>query len=508
MTKESAHPTSTPNILWICTDQQRWDTLGCLGNPFTHTPNLDRLAAGGALFTHGYSQSPVCTPSRACFLTGRYPRTTRCRQNGQAIDPGETLVTRLFANAGYRCGLSGKLHLAPCHPRACKSVEPRIDDGYQDFHWSHHPHPDEWPGHNEYREYLRSRGRRCDVRPHPDSRWVLIGPPEEDHHTTWCFDRAIDFVRARAPHRDDSASRGDGSATGSDGGNRAPWLFSVNCFDPHHPFDAPEAYLKRYMPILESIPLPNYEAGELDGKTEYQRIDHGGAYGRKAGYPYPEMSDREHRLARASYWAMCDLIDVQVGRLLRALDETGQRDNTLVLFHSDHGELLGDHGIYLKGPFFYEPSIRVPLIASWPGRIAPRRSDALVELVDLPQTLLDAAGLPHHPGMQGRSLWPLLRGDVPGDTHRDDVYCEYYNALDCHSDPTAQLTMVRDRRHKLVVDHSGGAGELYDLDADPRERRNLWNDPAALPLKAALLQRLCDRMAWTVDPLPARQSGW
>jgi len=478
-----------PNILWICSDQQRWDTLGCLGNPFVHTPNLDRLAAQGAFFDHCFAQSPVCSPSRASFLTGRYPRTTRCRQNGQAIAPDEILVTRLLANAGYRCGLSGKLHLAPCNPRACKSVEPRIDDGYAEFHWSHHPHPDNWPGHNQYREWLKTRGRECDVRPHPDSRWVLLGPPEEDHHTTWCVDRAIDFVRNR-------------------GGNGGPWLFSLNLFDPHHPFDAPEEYLNRYMPILDSIPFPNFDCSELDGKSAYHRIDHAGAYGQKAGYPYPEMADRDHRLARASYWAMCDLIDVQVGRLLQALDETGQADNTLVIYTSDHGEMLGDHGVYLKGPFFYEPAIRVPLIVSWRGRIAPRRSAALVELVDLAQTLLDAAGLPHHPGMQGRSLWPLLRGEAPADRHRDSVYCEYYNALDSHRGPTAHLTMVRDRQHKLVVDHSGGGGELYELDADPRERHNLWDEASALHVKTRLLKMLCDRMAWTVDPLPARQAGW
>ena len=129
-----------PNILWICTDQQRWDTLGCYGNSFVRTPNIDALAAGGALFERCFSQSPVCTPSRASFLTGRYPRTTRCRQNGQDIPEDEVLVTKLLADAGYRCGLSGKLHLSPCNPSHCTTTERRIDDGYTDadFHWSHH----------------------------------------------------------------------------------------------------------------------------------------------------------------------------------------------------------------------------------------------------------------------------------------------------------------------------------------------------------------------------------
>ncbi|OGV67334.1 MAG: hypothetical protein A3K19_01920 [Lentisphaerae bacterium RIFOXYB12_FULL_65_16] len=118
-----------PNILWICSDQQRWDTLGCYGNPFVATPHLDRLAAEGVLFEHCYSQSPVCTPSRTAFLTGRYPRTARCRQNGQGIPADEVLITRLLDEAGCRCGLSGKLHLSPCCPAVCKGGERRIADG-------------------------------------------------------------------------------------------------------------------------------------------------------------------------------------------------------------------------------------------------------------------------------------------------------------------------------------------------------------------------------------------
>src|SRR5690606_23858148 len=124
-----------PNILWICSDQQRFDTITALGNQRIRTPCLDRLADEGVAFTHAYCQSPVCTPSRASFLTGRYPRTTRCRQNGQKIPADERLLPRILADAGYVCGLAGKLHLASCSDG---KVEDRIDDGYEVFHWSHH----------------------------------------------------------------------------------------------------------------------------------------------------------------------------------------------------------------------------------------------------------------------------------------------------------------------------------------------------------------------------------
>lgn len=476
------------NILWICTDQQRFDTLGCYGNEFVNTPNLDRLAQEGMLFESAYSQSPVCTPSRACFLTGRYPRTARCRQNGADIPEDEVLVTKLLADAGYVCGLSGKLHLSACQPSVCKTMERRIDDGYTEFHWSHHS-GSMGEATNEYWQWLEEKGTSFKSRPYPDSKHIRIGPPAELHQTTWCAEKACDFMEDHA--QDDT-----------------PWLFSVNTFDPHHTFDAPEEYLNRYIDQLDKIPLPNYVKGELENKPSWQRIDHCGAYGQRAGHSYPEMTKKDHRLVRASYWAMCDLIDVQVGRMLETLENTGQIDNTIVIFTSDHGEMLGDHGIYLKGPYFYEPAIHVPLIISLPGQILPRKSEALVELTDLPQTLLDALGLPHHPGMQGRSLWPMLIGETDCNYHRDDVYCEYYNAMPWHREPTAQTTMVRSQRYKITVAHGLDQGELYDLEADPNETKNLWDVPKFIEVKAGMLKRLCDRMAWTVDALPLRRAAW
>lgn len=477
-----------PNILWICSDQQRFDTLGCCGNSLVHTPNLDRLAESGTLFTHAYSQSPVCTPSRASFLTGRYPRTCRTRQNGADIPADEVLVTRLLANVGYICGLSGKLHLSACNPAVCGEMERRIDDGYAEFHWSHHSGAG-WDTRNAYWAWLADKGATFTSHPHPDSDYVRLGPPAELHQTTWCAEMACDFIRARA----------------ADG---RPWLFSVNPFDPHHPFDAPASHLARYLDRLDDIPLPNYVEGELADKTQWQQYDHAGAYGHDAGFPYEKMTPHDHRLVRASYWAMCDLIDEQVGRMLDALEETGQLERTIVIYTSDHGEMLGDHGIYLKGPYFYEPAIHVPLIIACPGVVRAQQSKALVELIDLPQTLLDAVGLPHSPGMQGRSLWAILTGKRSPDTHREDVYCEYYNAMPWHRGPTAQTTMVRTDRHKLTVDHTAGNGELYDLQQDPEETHNRWADPAYSAIKADLLIRLCNRMAWTVDPLPPRRAAW
>ena len=243
-----------PNILWISTDQQRWDTLGCYGNDLVQTPNIDRLAENGILFENAFCQSPICTPSRASFLTGRYPRTTRCRQNGQTIPADERMVTKLLKDgAGYICGLSGKLHTSFCEPSVLKGTEYRIDDGYDEFNWSH-DHNSDWST-NEYTNWLYSQGQVHKRRPYKGSTMVQEGMPEEYHQTTWCADKAINFMRINADFD-------------------SPWLFSVNIFDPHHPFDPPVEYLERYLEILDDLPLPIYELDELATKTQFQRMDH------------------------------------------------------------------------------------------------------------------------------------------------------------------------------------------------------------------------------------------
>lgn len=472
-----------PNILWICTDQQRFDSLGCYGNEFVNTPNIDKLAQKGTLFKHAFSQSPLCTPSRASFLTGRYPRTTRCRQNGQSIPEDEILVTRLLADAGYTCGLAGKLHISACNPSINSATERRINDGYAAFHWSHHP-PEHWPT-NEYTQWLRAKGKTYNTRPLDECAYVEIGPDAEDHQTTWCAEKAIQFIEANQNFE-------------------KPWLFSVNMFDPHHPFDPPESHIQRYLNKLEQIPLPSYDERELETKTSFQRNEH-----QKNLYPYSEMNDQDHRYIRAAYWAMIDLIDEQVGRIMESLERTGQMDQTIVIFMSDHGELLGDHGVYLKGPHFYEPSVRVPLIISYPGVIKEKRqSDQLIELVDIAPTLLEAAGLPIHPGMQGKSIWSLLTADVPEKRHREDVYCEFYNAGRKQDGIGVHATMVRTDRYKLVQYHRHPDGELYDLMNDPEERFNLWDRADKQDIKLDMMERLCDRMAGTVDPLPEREAIW
>jgi len=386
-----------PNVLWLCTDQQRYDTIGALGNDLVRTPNIDRLIDSGVAFAQAYCQSPVCTPSRASFLTGRYPRTTRCRQNGQKIPSDEVLVSKMFADAGYDCGLAGKLHLSSCSDA---KVESRIDDGYSDFRWSHHPQPD-WP-ENAYTQWLHAKGQRwADLYSGPSTGYVKQGVPAEFHQTTWCAEMTMDFIR---------------------GHQGRPWLFSFNCFDPHHPFDPPAEYMSRYNP--SEMPLPKLRAGELASKTTFQRLDAEWAHNTPGDFHTGAMTDHDRRQVTAAYYAMCELIDDQFGRIMHTLDETGQRDNTIVVFMSDHGEMLGDHGIYFKGPHFYDEALRVPLVISCPHRFqSGTRVSGLTELVDLVPTLLDACELPIPSRVQGRSLVPHLTGRADPSRHREHVFC-------------------------------------------------------------------------------------
>ena len=463
-----------PNILWICSDQQRSDTIGAPGNSHVRTPNLDRLADDGVAFTRAYCQTPICTASRASFLTGCYPSTIHVFRNGNAYFPqGPELVTRTLADAGYDCGLVGKLHLSAADGR----VELRPDDGYRVFKWSHHPTPETyWPTEaHAYQQWLSDRGVTWSTAYGSESvpgytiqESYRPGIAAENHQTTWCAEEAIAFLSEQ---------------------RSGPWLMSVNPFDPHPPFDPPAEYLAKM--DVESMPLPLFRPEELQTQLDFVGIDH------QTETPRSPL-DYDARRMVAAYYAQIELLDDQVGRMLKALERTGQRENTIVIYTSDHGEMLGDHGLLLKGCRFYEGAVHVPLIISWPRRIVNGlRSDALVELTDIVPTLLEAAGLSVGSHIEGRSLLPMLTGASPREVHRDFVRCEYHDAL---ARPNAShANMLFDGRYKLVTYHGHSAGELYDLESDPHEFENLWTEPSMLALRSELIERLFDAVMLSTD---------
>ena len=474
-----------PNILWYCTDQQRFDTIRSLGNAQINTPSLDRMKHGGVAFKRAYAQSPICTPSRASFLTGRYPATTHVHRNGNAyFPPAEVLAPQVFKDAGYRCGLIGKLHLAS----ASGGVEKRTDDGYDLFEWSHHPMPPDNPSANAYHRWLIEDNGVTPEAIYADANsFCCAGVPAEFHQTTWATNRAIDYIDARQDE---------------------PWFLSINVFDPHPPFDPPQSYLDRYDP--EKLTPPLFRTSDIERQKAFSEVSQqavtavdpngdlqpGEGTENTATIPPKSFNGRK---VKAAYYAMIELIDNEFGRLVDHLEAIGELDNTLIVFHSDHGELLGDHGLLYKGCRFFEGLVHVPLMFFWKGRFGENlESDALVELVDIAPTLLEAAGLPVPEYMQGKSLLGILDGTASPHCHKDVVVSEFNDALGSNENPKpTHATMTHDGRYKTILYHGLNLGEIFDLQEDPGEFVNLWNDESCTDLKLSLLQRHIDAVMAT-----------
>lgn len=442
---ESQAKSSRPNFLWICTDQQRWNTITALGNKYIHTPNLDRLVKMGTSFTKAHCVGPVCTASRANFLTGMYSSAVAGCKNGAAYWPEKApLVTKLLKDAGYTCGLSGKLHLSSAY--GSKGEKRPKDDGYSEFYYSHSPYQG-WP-ENDYLQWLKEKGYEYEqVKEMP---WAQQAPL---HQTTWCSDRAIDFMKRH---------------------NGKPWLFSVNIFDPHSPFDPPKDFLEHCSYDLDNIPRPLFKETDLN---------------EKAFVKSPENStDLESKTILAKYWAMVELIDDNVGHMLEALEETEQMDNTVIIFMSDHGEMAGDHGLYGKG-LFYEGSVRVPLIFAGPRICKDRHVDSLVELTEMTPTILEMAGQPLPAKIQGKSLVSVLEGK--SNKVRDFVHGQHYActgpAKGAPGWKEDYSTMYRDDKYKHIVYHGCLRGELFDMQTDPGEFKNLWDEAALREKRDELL---------------------
>lgn len=440
-----------PNILWYCTDQQRFDTIGALGNPHVRTPVVDSLVREGVAFTHAYCQSPICTPSRSSFMTGLYPSRLHHTRNGNESFPSQPpVITKLIADSGYDCGLVGKFHLQS----AGRRTEPRIDDGFSFWRFSHAPR-DDWKQGHDYADWVSARGGDLDaLRASEDH------VPAELHQTTWASDCAMEFIRRN--HHD------------------RPWLLNVNIYDPHPPFIPPKSYADLF--DAESMPGPHFQDSDLAQQARLSAVDF------QDEIKTPEQHDAFRR--QACYYAMIAQIDDQLARILKCLDSSGQRDNTIVIFTSDHGETLGDHGLMFKGCRFYEGLVRVPLVFSWPGHFRDGiQSQALVELTDLTATLLELCGLQQPDYLQGRSLLPILKGETSPEHHRDFVRCEYFDALDPHftGGSGTFATMYRDQRYKLCLYHDHDLGELYDLQQDPWEFNDLWFSDTHVAIKQHLI---------------------
>ncbi len=286
------------------------------------------------------------------------------------------------------------------------------------------------------------------------------------HQTTWATECAIDFI---------NRPRSDGQ----------PWLLNVNVYDPHPPFIPPRVYAEKF--DVSTMPGPHFRDSDLTQQQKLASLD----------FQDQLRTPAEHDAFRvqALYYAMIAQIDDQFARILNQLDEAGQRDNTVIIFTSDHGEALGDHGLMFKGCRFYEGLVRVPLIFSWPREFRGGLiSDALVELLDLTSTMMQLCGLDCPDYMQGKSLLPILTGDADPAELRKFVRSEYFDALDPHFTGGSGTfgTMYRTRQYKLCMYHDKQLGELYDLEADPWEFDDLWDSEQHQAIKHQLIREAFD----------------
>lgn len=488
-----------PNILLICTDQQRADSLGCMGAHWAVTPNLDKLAAQGALFQNCYVQNPLCSPSRASLFTGKYVSNHGLYANGVPLPADQHMFTRTLADAGYDCGMIGKQHLAPCDTW---STEPRQDDGYRVFEWAHGPNHRALE--NDYHRWLRKTHPKIFAQIFPDknanedteySNQARTGTPidhvpKEAHYSHWVGERAMHFIEH--PRQD-----------------YEPFFLMANFFDPHHSFGAPQEF--RDMIDADAIPAPNTKPGELDEKPAPHRACSEKSYsGTSPGFQ--DYSAAQIKEIRAQYAAMIALIDYEVGRILQALEDSGQADNTLIVFTSDHGEMLGNHQQLLKGPQLYDDLTRVPLIMRWPAEIASgTKVENLVQWVDLSATFLDASSCAPGRGVQGQSLMPVTKGDDHG--WRRWALCEYrYSGFS--TDPLIMTTMVRFENWKLIVWHGDPAcgntrdGELYNLADDPGELNNLFLKPEFADRRRQMKSMMLDIAAASEDRTAPKLKPW
>ena len=501
-----------PNVLFVITDQQRADHVGFRGNDVVRTPHLDGLAARGTVFDNAWVANPVCMPNRSSIMTGRMPTAHGVIFNDRSLDWGANTFVRQFRDAGYRTALIGKSHLQ--HGMSRNSVyrvdsESAVDDPYgagwntlEDFE-RYADGPPEFPesfygfehvelaidhgsrvtGHHlhwaldkgaTYEDMVVPMTDESPGNRRHDNWWQIYQAPydPELHSTTFVTQRTVAFIEESAAAQQ-------------------PWVAWASFPDPHHPMCPPGEWFDRHDPA--DMELPATVDDPLDDAAFYVRriVQLHPRDQRQWVTPCGVAGDHELlRAAIAATYGMIEMIDDGVGRILDAVERLGQTDDTIVVFTSDHGDMMGDHGLMLKGYLHYRGTLQVPLVIADPTR-APSRTDQLAGSIDLGPTLMEIAGLSGYDGIQGTSLVPLL--DDPNILVRDHVLIE-----DDFPRALAAVTTTPAKTRTILADgmkytrHSTGEDQLFDLDDDPDELRHLGaTDPTR---RAAMMERLAEAL--------------
>ena len=381
-----------PNIVIFCTDHQRADYLGCIGHPLIKTPNLDRLAERGALFENLYVQGTVCMPSRASIMTGTYSCRHGVSSNGYNLPNDKTTIAHTLRDAGYHTMAVGRTHVVCTQPRP----EYSKTDFYGFSQCTHaqvycgdtDPHNDylSWikEEHSEYYDEVAFINRKGHAEDFMGSRTKV---PEELSMNSWVAGKSLEFIEG---HQKKAPAQ--------------PFLLWAGTWDPHSPYRAPEPWGSMYNP--DDVSIPAQTAEELEAYPEELK--------RLTVYEFhknPDMPmEKVWQKTKAMYMGMVSHIDDQFGKLLDGLEEMGIADDTIILFTSDHGDMMGEHWFVGKRLFFYDGALKVPGIMAGPGIPKGKRISKLAETVDLMPTLLDLADVPTPPNVQGKSWVPVMNG--------------------------------------------------------------------------------------------------
>ncbi len=448
-----------PNVLVFMTDHQRADTV--LPEHPAITPNLTKFAADGLNFTNTFCPAPHCCPARATFHSGLYPSrhgvwNNVCNETAinQGLNEGVRLWSEDLAEAGYRLFYTGKWHVSV--------LERPSDRGWEEL-TTHAYRPGEHT--NEWSDYDRvaaqgeptERGEGQILRPgYGPYRLYGESPEREDHPDEISAREGVETIHRQA---DDDQ----------------PWAVCVNVGMPHDPYKVPQRFLDMY--DIDDVPLPESYGDDLSTRPR--------VYQRMRDMRFGQLSEREVREAIRHFWAQCTYLDELFGRLLAALEETGQADNTLVLYCADHGDYCGEHGLFAKGIPCFQGAYRVPAVVRWPAGIAnpDRRVEPFVSLADFAPTFTELACGRSDPDLTGSSLVPFLNDQTPADW-RDEIHTQC-NGVELYF--TQRSVMTADYKY---VFNGFDFDELYDLRNDPHEMVNLADDPAYEQAKRDLVGRM------------------
>jgi len=479
-----------PNIVFICTDQLRFDGLGCTGSKEARTPNIDRIANAGVSFTNHLTPCQICAPSRGSLFTGLYPRHHGMTRNGLILDPSKEHFTHVLKGAGYNTYGMGKFHFQPTHapkeyglpesnnfwtlPQSegwdgpfygFDKVDFVIGDSFTTARGGHYAN---WlntnhPGAADL--YLRENS--LDEEPDEmEELWKAAIPPEL-HYNHWMADQAVDYIEQYSEDE--------------------PFFLFMSTPDPHHPWCPPLPYCDRFDP--DDMPLPEPVLGELDKMPNYVR-DEIWTDGSNGEITYKDFVDAGTFPIEQGSWqnttafgegslrkiiaynhALMNLIDDCVGKVLNALDGRGLTEDTIIVFTSDHGELMGDHGLIRKGPMPYRELLKIPLLMCGPGIPQGSEISAMTSHLDIKDTVLNLAGLKGKEN-DGTSLKPLI--DRSKDSVREVAFAEYHTrAVDNQYNKT--IITKNDRLTIYPLAEDLGWGEYFDYNKDPGEHDNSFD---------------------------------